>query len=668
MPRGGVTTLILRGDSSDLVNALREGGNEIRKTSSETQRLQKDLESQSTVLGKLGPALGLYGSQIALAGAAIVAAAAGVAAFVRSQGEIARELENSARILGISIQQYEAFVSLSARVGGEADHIREAFRTLSERVSEAAQGSGDATEAFDRLGVAIRNQDGTLRTLRGVLPEVSQALREMASAERIELGNILFGDEDGRILLSIMERYGTELENIADGTDTLGAVGGSVTGILARASEGFAAAGTEAGRLALELASIASPGVIRALEDVVSVLGVIRTGVQFFVPVNRLAEAAERADRLRAQYEGIIGTQERQQFIADQLATLEEERLDVTRRLAVITASLADGAPGRSAAQRRAFRAEAEELQVVRTAVLDVARALTDLQNDVEGGVTFSPTLDAAAFDEAIATLAERSALTIDLNIATPEEIAAQAAEARRQFQAVLDTAPLSFRLNPDLEGLNAATSALAEQSAEQAGVAAQAGIAAGETDRQLAATAQLASAQRRLNAGQRERERQAERISQQLERQRELSEQVGQTLGFGIQNALLNAENLSDVLSGIGRSLAGLLIQFGLQSLPGVGGFFGGARQSGGPVSRGRAYVVGEDGPELFVPPTDGTILANGGSGVTVNFAPTIQTTDGQIRDVLAAEMPTWAELIGRTTQSAIARNRGRPSSVSGR
>jgi phage-related minor tail protein len=46
------------------------------------------------------------------------------------------------------------------------------------------------------------------------------------------------------------------------------------------------------------------------------------------------------------------------------------------------------------------------------------------------------------------------------------------------------------------------------------------------------------------------------------------------------------------------------------------------GARADGGPVSGGRAYVVGERGPELFMPNGGGSIIPNGGGGgaATVN------------------------------------------------
>ena len=55
----------------------------------------------------------------------------------------------------------------------------------------------------------------------------------------------------------------------------------------------------------------------------------------------------------------------------------------------------------------------------------------------------------------------------------------------------------------------------------------------------------------------------------------------------------------------------------------------FGGPKAMGGPVSGGKSYLVGEEGPELFVPHASGTIVPNnkmgsgggGGGGVTINY-----------------------------------------------
>lgn len=54
------------------------------------------------------------------------------------------------------------------------------------------------------------------------------------------------------------------------------------------------------------------------------------------------------------------------------------------------------------------------------------------------------------------------------------------------------------------------------------------------------------------------------------------------------------------------------------------LSGLFGGKRAAGGPVSAGKAYLVGEEGPEMFKPGVSGTIVPNGAGGgmsVVVNI-----------------------------------------------
>ena len=73
------------------------------------------------------------------------------------------------------------------------------------------------------------------------------------------------------------------------------------------------------------------------------------------------------------------------------------------------------------------------------------------------------------------------------------------------------------------------------------------------------------------------------------------------------------------------------------------IDNIFGGGRANGGPVSSGTSYVVGERGPELFVPNTSGKIIPNGGSAgggatinLTVNGAIDAEGTARTIVDVL--------------------------------
>ena len=92
------------------------------------------------------------------------------------------------------------------------------------------------------------------------------------------------------------------------------------------------------------------------------------------------------------------------------------------------------------------------------------------------------------------------------------------------------------------------------------------------------------------------------------------------------IEGAIQGTRTLGDVARSVFTEIQRSLIRFGvnafLGSLPGIGGFF---RAEGGPVSRGRSYIVGERGPELFTPGASGTItpnhqLSGGSTNVVVN------------------------------------------------
>ncbi len=91
----------------------------------------------------------------------------------------------------------------------------------------------------------------------------------------------------------------------------------------------------------------------------------------------------------------------------------------------------------------------------------------------------------------------------------------------------------------------------------------------------------------------------------------------------------------------GLGEALAGL-----------VGGLPG--RATGGPVSPGRAYVVGERGPELFVPASSGRVEVGGGSGGVreVRVAITVNAAAGAAPGVLAQS----GRQVARAVRAALA------------
>ncbi|WP_257538555.1 tail tape measure protein [Sphingobium sp. CFD-1] len=70
----------------------------------------------------------------------------------------------------------------------------------------------------------------------------------------------------------------------------------------------------------------------------------------------------------------------------------------------------------------------------------------------------------------------------------------------------------------------------------------------------------------------------------------------------------------LRSAMGSIGGGGGGGLLNVGASLIGSALGLPG--RATGGPVGPGRAYVVGERGPELFVPTASGQVVAHGGGG----------------------------------------------------
>jgi hypothetical protein len=131
--------------------------------------------------------------------------------------------------------------------------------------------------------------------------------------------------------------------------------------------------------------------------------------------------------------------------------------------------------------------------------------------------------------------------------------------------------------------------------------------------------------------------------IVPQLQRVSEFASQAARNIQDALGDSVLqvikgNADSISDIwrdllermvaqalAAKLGEALFGNFGstgQFGgLVGAIGAGLGFGGFRANGGPVSAGRAYVVGERGPEIIVPRSAGTVMPNEAlGGVTIN------------------------------------------------
>lgn len=131
-----------------------------------------------------------------------------------------------------------------------------------------------------------------------------------------------------------------------------------------------------------------------------------------------------------------------------------------------------------------------------------------------------------------------------------------------------------------------------------------------------------------------------ADEVAQAFER---AGARIGAALGAAVFDGEAGFKRLAKVALEELAKIA--LAQLNLPSPAGGGQSFFGARAAGGAVNPGGAYLVGEAGPELFVPNGSGRIAPlSGAGGVTVHFhlsdgagADSIRRHHGQIAAAVA-------------------------------
>ena len=147
-----------------------------------------------------------------------------------------------------------------------------------------------------------------------------------------------------------------------------------------------------------------------------------------------------------------------------------------------------------------------------------------------------------------------------------------------------------------------------------------------------------------KLTEGQKDRIRNAVELNNKLEKQVELTkdvgsnfEKIGESIASGVSDnltaAIMQTKTLGEAAKSILNDLANTLVKLGVNTIlrgitGGAGGIFGSLPflnfANGGRPPVGRPSIVGEKGPELFVPRRSGTIIPNdklaGGGSTNIN------------------------------------------------
>lgn len=131
-------------------------------------------------------------------GAGIVAGASaavgGMVALANRTAEAADAIDKLSERTGINREDLQRWKYAADQSGADVEKLEVGIKTLSNAMDGASTGNKAAASAFDRLGISLRNADGSARSTEAVFQDVMNALADMdKGAARNAVGADLLG-------------------------------------------------------------------------------------------------------------------------------------------------------------------------------------------------------------------------------------------------------------------------------------------------------------------------------------------------------------------------------------------------------------------------------------------------------------------------------------------
>lgn len=625
----------------------------------------KSLDTQSKSAGSAMSA-GFAGVTRMLGPLAAAFTAAAIAQKVWSAGMKAGDLGEQAEQIGLTTDQLQAYRLAAAQAGIEAEQLDAAMMRLSRSMGSANDGNDEAIARFEKLGVKVLDANGNLRKAADVMPEVARGLLGISSeTERSATMQELFGRSGARMVTVLEQLAQGNAEVVANAKAHGAVIGGEVIKAWDELGDQMKVAGQQ---LDTFLATIGKPVAMAGLQMINFEIAKMTAGLQLaqkawgYISSGPSGETLEkRAKTLQATIDamssGAAGEMDdlakaRLQGLYKQLEEVNQQisgQMTAAYMPTVTVTASPDGArnPVSNSARKAGEKAGADAIRESQRQ-MDELVALIEKQRKAADAIE-------DRFGDGAATLARETAELAEIqHLLAPETV-------QRAMKDLTDKADDQARA---LRG------------------------AAGGFDGYLAGIEQAFAEMDRANTAFEYGKETVDLLSDALTElattgeinfQKLLSSFVNMIIQMEMKAAASQVWGAMGGGGGIGGLLGGLFGGGGISAVGGgfdigaagslAGGFMPGFA-SGGTPPVGRPYIVGENGPEVRVDGSPGTIFNRdqlsgmGGGSTTVIVQQTVHVgefvTTGQfmtgLRDVKkAAEDGAQAALINRKKRGGL-------------
>lgn len=140
------------------------------------------------------------GKSMAVAGAAMSAVAVGMAVSVKGAIDEADKFGKMAQSIGVPVEELSKLRHAADLSGVELETLSKGIGRLNRNLVESAQGLKTPQRAFDALGIAIKNADGSIKSVSQILPDLAEKFSKMRD-----------GPEKTAFAMQLLGRAGAEM-------------------------------------------------------------------------------------------------------------------------------------------------------------------------------------------------------------------------------------------------------------------------------------------------------------------------------------------------------------------------------------------------------------------------------------------------------------------------
>jgi len=158
--------------------------------------------------------------------AVITAAVAGVTFFINRNIQLIDRLGKVSNVTGFTVRQLQDFRLAAELSGVSSDQADIALRRFSRRLGEAGRNTGELLPALRRLGIAVRDDEGNLRSVNDVLLDFADGIKATkGETAQLSLAFKAFDSEGAELVQTLTEGR----EGLLRFNDVIEVLGGTVS-------------------------------------------------------------------------------------------------------------------------------------------------------------------------------------------------------------------------------------------------------------------------------------------------------------------------------------------------------------------------------------------------------------------------------------------------------